>query len=75
MVEAFPYYRFPAKRLKSLSEFDDLAEDATVGYLFDCHPTAHRGYPKPFDANICSTEGPLINITKPTKCERLPGSE
>jgi len=75
MVEAFPYYRLPAKRLQSLSGFDDLVKDAVVGYLSDCHLTAHRGYPKPFDANICSAEEPLISITKPTICERLPGSE
>jgi len=75
MVEAFPYHHFLAKRLQSSSGFYDLAEDAMVGYPFDCCLIARCGYPKPFDANICSTEGPLINIAKPTKCERLHGSE
>lgn len=74
MVEAFPYYRLPAKCLQNLSDFDDLAKDAMVGYLSDCHLIAHCGYPKPFDANIRSAEGPLINIAKPTKCDRLRGS-
>ena len=46
-----------------------------IRYLFDQCLIACGIYPEPFDADIFGANRPLIDVTEPTKCDWLRGSE
>lgn len=70
-----PRHSLLAKCLRNLSGFDDLTKDVRRRYLLNCRLVAHGGYPKPFDANTCSGEGPPVGVAESTICDHLRGLE
>ena len=75
MIEVFPDDSLLAKCLQNLLGSDNPAKDVGTMYLFDCHLIASGGYPKQFDANICSAKGPFVGVAKSAKCDGLRGSD
>ena len=76
MIETLPHHGLLTKRLQNSSGLADLAEDYDYKmHLFNHRPIARVGYSEPFDANICRTEGPLIDITESAICDYLHGTE
>lgn len=75
VVEVFPHHSFLAECLQSYSALTVRWNTLRIRYPFDRCLTVCGIYPEPFDADIFGANRPLIDVTEPTKRDRLWVSE